>query len=220
MKNAWTVIGLIVVVLIGGSIVYSNSVSKSYDEGVDITIEHIKGNPEASVTLTEFSDFQCPACASWQPVLSDLMEQYGDEIRFEYKNFPLPIHNLARSAAYAAEAAGQQGMFFEYHDMLFENQSNWSNNPNSKADFINYAEQLGLDVEMFEKHMKSSLIKEKVDSNLAEGRSLNVNATPTLFLNGEKMTVTTFEDFYSQIELALNPQVEFNLPETPSSEIE
>ena len=120
MKNPWVIIGLITVVLFGGAIWYSSYVNEQNNEGVEI-MTHVKGNPNADVVLVEYSDLQCPACAAYHPVVKEVVEQYSDEIRFEYKHFPLPMHPYAIQAAVAAEAAGQQGMFFEFHDLLFEN---------------------------------------------------------------------------------------------------
>jgi len=94
--------------------------SNSNNEGIEL-IENIKGNSNASVTLVEYSDLQCPACAAFQPVVDQLMTDLGDDVKFQYKHFPLPIHQNALSAAIAAEAAGQQSKFFEFHDILFKN---------------------------------------------------------------------------------------------------
>lgn len=213
MKNPWVIVGLVAVVLFGGAIFLSNgSVSKS-NEGVVIT-ENIKGNSEASVVLTEYSDFQCPACAAFQPALDQVLAAYGDSIRFEYKHFPLPIHQFAINAAVAAEAAGQQGKFFEFHDALFANQNVWANATAPNALFVSYAEELGLDVEQFARQMKSSMLRDKVKDELAEGRVLQVTGTPTFYLNGEKMEINTYEDFILQVAAAVDPE---NVPETEST---
>lgn len=183
---------------------YSNYAAEANNEGVEI-LEHIEGNPDATVTLTEYSDFQCPACASFEPALEGVMEEYGDSIRFEYKHFPLPIHSSAMPAAVAAEAAAQQGKFFEYHDLLFTNQQAWSNSNTPNVLFIKYAEDLGLDVETFRRHMNAPILRDKVRDSVAEGRELQVTGTPTFFLNGEKMQYETFQDFIEQIALAVDP---------------
>lgn len=125
MKNPWVIVGIITVVLFGGAIFLSSHSTDKNNEGVEI-LEHVGANPEATVVLTEYSDFQCPACAAFQPVLDETLDLYGDSIRFEYKHFPLPIHKFATNAAIAAEAASQQGKFFEYGALLFENQTEWS----------------------------------------------------------------------------------------------
>lgn len=202
MKNAWVIIGIIAVALIGGSVVYSNNVAKTNNEGVSFT-PHIKGNAEAAVKLVEFSDFQCPACQSFQPILTQVLEEFGDGIAFEYKHFPLPIHALAEPAARAAEAAGQQDAFFAYHDKLFENQKTWSTSPNPTALFIGYAQELGLDVDTFRRHYNASVVRDKVKAEGSEARELGFTGTPTFLLNGQRMQITTFEDFYNQIKAAV-----------------
>jgi len=217
MKNPWVVIGVVAVVLIGGSVWYSGQVSKSYNEGVVLT-EHIKGNPNATVTLTEYSDFECPACKQFEPVVLEVLAQYGDGIKFEYKHFPLiQIHPYAEPAAWAAEAAGQQGKFFEFQELLFENQESWIP-PNSTPtrNFTQYAEELGLDIVQFNRQSRSSLIKDKVRGEYEEARGLGLTGTPTFFLNGQKMNITTYQDFKAQVAAAVNPSVEFGAGIVPS----
>lgn len=204
MKNPWTIIAVIAVVLIGGSIWYSGTVAEKNNEGITFA-PHIKGNPEATVTLAEYSDFQCPACASFHPVVVDILEEFGDQIAFEYKHFPLPIHPLAEPAARAAEAAGQQGKFFEFHDLLFINQRAWANSPNPMIFFKDFATELELDVEQFERQYSASAIRDKVRADASEARTLGLTGTPTFFLNGERMVIATYEDFYNQIAAAVNP---------------
>lgn len=204
-------IGVVVILLIGGSIWFADSEAKVNNEGVEIKTQ-VKGNSEGVITLVEYSDFQCPACASYQPTIERIMKDFGDSIRFEYKHFPLPIHNMAESAARAAEAAGQQGKFFEYHDMLFANQGVWSKMGNPAGVYTKYAEDLGLDLEKFNRHYNSSLLRDKVRSDAREAVQNKVTGTPTFFLNGQVMKITSFEDFYTQINQALNPEVDFALP--------
>ena len=204
MKNPWLIVGVIAVVLIGGSVWYSGTVSERNNEGVTFS-PNVKGNPEAVVTLTKYSDLQCPACASFVPVVNDILSEYGDSIRFEYKHFPLPIHNLAEPAARAAEAAGQQDAFFAYHDLLFENQATWSRNPNPTALFLQYAQELELDIEMFKRHMNASLVREKIQAEAREARELGLTGTPTFFLNGTRMTFATYDEFRNQIIAAVDP---------------
>jgi protein-disulfide isomerase len=204
MKNPWVIVGIITVLLFGGAIFYSNSQNEKSNEGIVVT-EQVKGNPEATVTLVEYSDFQCPACAAFQPVLKELMAAYGDKLRFEYQHYPLPIHNFSQQAAVAAEAAGQQGKFFEMHDKLFENQKEWSGSATPQAFFIKYAQDLGLDVELFKTHLKSSVLRDAVRDDLNKAKELSLTGTPTFFLNGQKMEIETFEDFISQVAFAVDP---------------
>lgn len=197
---------LVVVLLLGGSILYSQKAAEEANVGVVIE-PHIKGNPDASVTLTEYSDFQCPACGQYYPHLKEIVAVYGDNLRFEYKHFPLiTIHKNAVPAAKAAEAAGQQGKFWEMHDKLFENQTAWSNSANPQVYFVQFAEELGLDTALFKKHLGSSIIADTVNQGFEEARALGLSGTPTLFLNGEKMTVSSFDELRTQIEAAVNQQ--------------
>ena len=212
MKNPWVIIGVLMMVLIGGSVWYSNTVSGTYNEGVEVKT-HAKGGTDATVTLVEYSDFQCPACGAFQPILNEVLAQYGDKIKFEYKHYPLvQIHPFAEPAARAAEAAGQQGKFFEYADMLFAKQSEWTKGSNPTAFFTKYATELGLDLDLFAKHQKSSVLADNVKANMMEARGLGLTGTPSFYLNGVKMENASFDAFKAQIEAAVNPKVNFNLP--------
>ncbi len=199
-------------VLIGGAIWYSSSVSEQANEGVTVQT-HIKGNENAVVTLVEYSDFQCPACGAFQPTVNEVMAEFGDKVKFEYKHYPLvQIHPFAEPAARAAEAAGQQGKFFEYADMLFAKQNEWSKSTNPTGFFKRYAEELELDLEKFVQHQKSSLLQGNIKANMLEARELGLTGTPSFYLNGTKMEVSSFDEFKAKIAEAVNPQVNFNLP--------
>lgn len=212
VKNPWVIIGLIMVVLIGGSVWYSTKAAEKYNEGVEVKT-HIKGGENASVTLVEYSDFQCPACASFQPIVNEVLAKHGDNIKFEAKHYPLvQIHPFAEPAARAAEAAGQQGKFFEYADILFAKQAEWTKVSNPTGHFTRYASELGLDMDLFAKHQKSSVLADNVKANMQEARGLGLTGTPSFYLNGVKMNNATFEEFKAQIDAAVNPTVNFNLP--------
>ena len=216
IRNPWVIIGVITVVLIGGSIWYSTSLTTSYNEGVEVQ-EHVKGNPDAVVTVVEYSDFQCPACAQFAPIVDAMLMDYGDQVRFEYRHFPLiQIHPNAEAAARAAEAAGQQDKFFQYHDALFENQQEWGSAAIPGAFFTRYAEEMGLDMDAFKRHQRSSILQQNVRDHLNEARERGLTGTPTFFLNGERMNFQTYQEFSDQIRTALGIEVE----ETPEPEVE
>ena len=159
----------------------------------------IKGNEEADISLVEYSDFQCPACKQAYPVVEQIVENYGNQFSFEYRHYPLrSIHPNAQLAAQAAEAAGVQGKFWEMHDMLFDNQSEWSRSFNPTKNFKDYAEELGLNVDRFEFDLKSDEVIAKVDADEAEAQSLQLPGTPSFVVNGE---VSTFEDFMAMLDL-------------------
>ena len=147
------------------------------------TSAHVRGNPEAPVTLEEFADFQCPPCGQFAPFAEELLREYDSRLRVVFRNFPLPAHAHAREAALAAEAAGFQGKFWEMHDMLYREQPAWSAAPNARELFESYAGTLGLNLDQFKKDVDSDKTRERVDSDHALGDSLGVKVTPTLFIN-------------------------------------
>ena len=210
MKNKTiTYILSAVVLLIAGAWFWSSFAAQKYNEGVVIK-ENVKGNPTATVTLVEYSDFQCPACAGFQPLVKSALEQFGDNLRFEYKHFPLflanpNMHKNSVKAALAAEAAGQQGKFFEYSDKLFENQKEWENLAVPEPVFVKYAAELDLDTEQFKRQMKSSILRDRIYREFREGAGKNITGTPTFFLNGRKMVFNSVEGFTGQIMNAINP---------------
>ena len=150
--------------------------------------EWSKGNPDALITLIEYSDFQCPACAIYYPMVNKLAEEMGEDVQIIYRHYPLSsIHPQAELAARAAEAAGQQDTFWTMHDKLFAGQSAWSNQSDAKEIFIGYARELELDIEQFKSDIDNSDIKDAVKDDQRSGNQALVEGTPTLFLNGEKI---------------------------------
>lgn len=202
-KHTWKIVLGAVVLLMGGSFLLSYWSGSQANEGV-VLEEHIKGNKDAAVTLTEYADFQCPACAQFHPIVKSVETQYGDRVAIEFKHMPLStIHPYALPAAKAAEAAGVQGKFFEMHDKLFENQTAWSQSGTPQVFFNQYAEELGLDVELFKQHMRASLVEDKIKTDFEEARSLGFTGTPSFMLNGETLKFETFDEFFGAIEAAL-----------------
>jgi protein-disulfide isomerase len=148
---------------------------------------HIRGNPEAAVTLEEFGDFECPNCANLATFLDELIKEYHPRVRLIFRNFPLPMHQSARDAALAAEAAGLQDRYWEMHDMLFREQAVWSSATDAGILFDTYAETIGLDLNRFRKDVKSDLVRERLESDQARARSLGVKTAPTLFVDKREM---------------------------------
>lgn len=219
-KSSLVIIAVSFIVLLGGALVYSAVKGGTTDEAVTLA-EKVKGNPEATVVLSEYSDFQCPACAKFTPILKEIMDTYGDQIRFEYHHFPLiSIHPSAELAARVSEAAGAQGKFWEMHDLLFERQTSWSQNINPKNLFTSYAEELGLDIDKFNRDLNSKTVREAVQNDMREGRTLLINATPTFYLNGEKIEITTYDNFKKQIEVAIGVTAPDDTTETPATDVE
>src|SRR6266568_2127442 len=146
---------------------------------------HVRGNPDAPVTVEEFGDFQCPPCGSFAGFIDGLVKEYDSRLRIVFRNFPLPGHEHAREAALAAEAAGLQSRFWEMHDVLYREQAVWSKAPNARELFESYAGTIGLNLDQFRKDIDSEKVRERVDSDHARGDSLGVKVTPTLFINNQ-----------------------------------
>jgi protein-disulfide isomerase len=160
-----------------------------------------KGNPNASVTVVEFTDFQCPSCAQTHPVLERLMSEMGDRVRFVVRDFPLTQHANAFKAAEAAEAAREQGKYWDFVAILFRNQSALET-PKLKE----YATALGLDRAKFDAALDGGKFADSVRRDLLDGQKLGVNATPTIYVNGKRMSDRTYEALKAAIEDALrNP---------------
>lgn len=140
----------------------------------------------AKVTLVKYSDYQCPGCRAFWQFDQELKKEFGDDVKVILKHFPLSSHPYAHVAARSAEAARKQGKFQEMNDMIFEGQPVWSRG-NAEAIFIGYAEDIGLDVEMFKDDMNSAEMNRIVMADRSQGRDLGVNSTPTYFINGEQL---------------------------------
>lgn len=168
---------------------------------VDVPVEGspASGPEDARITLVEFSDFQCPFCARVNGVLKKIRENHKAEIRFVFKNMPLrSIHPQAVPAAMAALAAGEQGKFWEYRDMLFSKQQEWSNG-GAEAWFAKYAETLGLDVEKFKNDMNDEKIRGRVKEDEKLASKLGVRATPTFYVNGARVQGARDYDYFEKV---------------------
>jgi protein-disulfide isomerase len=157
-----------------------------------------KGNANAAVTIVEFTDFQCPSCAQQHPVLERIVSEFGDRVRLVVRDFPLSQHADAPKAAEAAEAAREQGKYWEYIALLFRNQSALEVNKLKQ-----YATELGLDRTRFDAALDSSKFAEKVERDLVDGQRLGVNGTPTFYVNGKRVTDRSYEALKATIEAAL-----------------
>lgn len=169
--------------------------------------DHYKGEGKKGVTLIEYGDFECPACYGFFPELKKIEQKYGDDITVIFRHNPLSrIHPNATAAHRAAEAAARQGKFWEMHDLLYQNQPSWSREQSglTTADaakrFEDYAQQLGLDMDKFRADVQSEDIFNYIDSHLDSGVKLGVDSTPTIFLNGEKLTFRRFDEISAAID--------------------
>lgn len=173
-------------------------------------LDHETGPENAKITLVEYSDFQCPACAAFYPIVKQLLEEpeLKDTIRFAYRSFPLTaIHKNAQLAAQAAESAAMQGKFWQFHDRLFEQQQSWAglSETGARGVFLEHANAERLDVEKFKRDIDSSAVISRVKEQVASGVSAGVNSTPSFFVNGKKMPQPNSYDAFKQYVMnALN----------------
>ena len=185
---------------LGAAALYKNSSSNGLPipgPGVEAT-DQTRGN--GKTVLMEFSDYQCPACKAYYPLVEQLVKDEGDNITFVYRNFPLPQHGNAMTSARAAEAAGRQGKFWEMHNKIFENQDAWAEKNSSDAAVIfqDYAKNLGLDLTRFNADYNDKTIQVKILNDYKSGVNLNVQGTPTFFVNGKKINNPTSLDGFKQ----------------------
>jgi protein-disulfide isomerase len=206
-KKFLIVLGVAILAL-GGIFVYSSSKSEKTDTGTVGTVtNHSTGKLDSKVEVLEYADFQCPACGQFFPLVNAVKEQYKDRVKFTYRHFPLDsIHQNARAAARAAEAASQQGKFWEMHDLLYQNQQAWESTSDPLTVFTGYASQLALDTEAFKAYYVSESANASINADLKEGQSKGVNGTPTFFIAGVKVEnddLSTLEKFSAEIDKAL-----------------
>lgn len=140
------------------------------------------------VVLEEYGDYQCPPCGMLYPVLKEIEHEYGDQLRVVFRHFPLTkIHKHAMMAAQAAEAARNQGKFWEMHDRLYRNQNTWKDLPDGRSIFIGYAREIGLNVERFSREMDSPEVQQRITSDMQRGSGVGVTGTPTVFIEGQML---------------------------------
>ena len=178
--------------------------TKPVDAGVLVRSDSNKiATDSAKVTVVEFGDYQCPACRIAQPVVKKILSDYAGKINFVFRNFPLPQHQIALLAAESAEAAGEQGKYWEMNDKLYETQEDWSGSNDALNKFAGFATDLKLDVEKFKKSVQENKFADKIQKDSADGNSLGVNSTPTFYVNGIKLNSFSYENFKSKIEANL-----------------
>jgi len=197
------ILGGIIIVLALGLLVFGGPITGFYllgspfdDAPTGNDGRPFKGTSDAKIVVIEYSDFQCPACGAAYEPTKKVINEFQDQIRFEYRHFPLNYHTFAFKAAVAAEAAGDQGKFWEYHDKLYENQDKLL-----RDDLIRYAEELDLDIEKFTATLDGTEKNSLIEADLAEGQKTGVDATPTFYVNGKKL------DNWGQLKEAIQAEM-------------
>lgn len=217
MKNLKIIIGIVVAIVVvfllakGG---YKNTEDKveTSNTGQTSALEirandWVSGTSTAKVTLVEYLDFECEACGAYYPITTKLKEEYKDDMRLVIRYFPLPGHKNSRTAAHAVEAAGKQGKFWEMYDILFTKQSEWGEQQVANQDqFEKYAVEAGVpNLDQWKKDVASDEVKKRVEDSYKEAVSLNLQGTPSFFLDGKRIeNPKGYESFKLLIEKAKN----------------
>lgn len=170
-------------------------IAVDFSADIDTAGSPFLGSVDAPVELVEFSDFECPFCKTADQLLADVLLEYPEKVKIVFKHFPLAIHKNARSAAMAAIAAHQQGKFWQYHDLLFEN---------SKAlrydKFLAFATELQLDMTRFNNDLVSAEVRQKLEKDIKDGQDAGVTGTPAIFINGRRLKKRDSEHIKKMIE--------------------
>jgi protein-disulfide isomerase len=166
---------------------------------------HFRGPENAEVTLVEFGDYQCPSCGAYHPFVKEILNRYPKQVRLEFHHFPLiSIHPNSMAASKAAEAAGEQGHYWEMHDALFEYQNQWAAAPDPKPIFTAIANRIGINGTILVQTMDSPRLQERVLQDVQRGDAASIQAVPTFFINGQQVHIKlSMEDFVQVIEAHL-----------------
>lgn len=204
-KQFWGVIAVIILLFVG---IFVLSGSKSGDSGSNSKssakqlTNHTKGAGTTGVKLVEYGDFQCPYCEQYSTTVDSVVQEYGDKITFQFRNFPLTsLHQNAFAAARAAEAADLQGKYWEMHDALYlaSNWQDWSESKSPTKLFESYAEQIGLNATQFKKDFGSTKVNDRINADLSEGNKLGITGTPTFYVDGKQVTINNTPDSFKKV---------------------
>ena len=199
-KWIFIAIGVVSLFIVGIAVISTSNSQKPEQVASNDLLKkdsQVLGSQDAKVTIVEFADFQCPACGTVHSIVKQVTKEYGDKILFAYRHFPIiSSHQYALKAAEASEAAGEQGKFWDYYDILYDNQENLKT-----EDLIRYAKRLNLDMDKFKHTLDSGKYKDKITADMDAGDKFGVGATPTFFINGTKYQgVLSFDKFKSIID--------------------
>ena len=150
--------------------------------------DHVRGAPDAELTMTMYADFQCPACLTEAQLIAQAWPRIQNDVRVVFRHFPLDSHRHAFLAARYAEAAGRQGRFWDMHDILFARQQDWALLEDAQQVFSSYALELGLDMERLMQDLDAEPVLDKIRADQRGGLRAGVRGTPSLFFNGEMVS--------------------------------
>lgn len=223
-KEKYTAVLIVVFVLVvaligGGLLLKSKRVIDSLDEENEAVVETTEEDPAADVvvTLEEFCDYQSQPCAELGSTLKKLKQEYGNNLNLVFRNLPLPGNKNALTAAQAAEAARMQSRFWEMHDLLYAKQSEWKDEENSREKFLQFARELGIDVERFTRDMASEQVRLRLEADKDAALALSLQETPAILIDGRRLKTDamTADGIREGIELMLTRGAENSPAPTP-----
>lgn len=207
---SWLAFIIIIALIVWGLIAAQNKAAREAQAillptDIATSTDHIRGSLTAPVTLVEYGDFQCPACAAYYPIVEKVLADEGpDAVRFVFRHFPLTQHPNGIPAGKASEAASNQGKFWEMYNVLYEKQSEWSTVTDAKTLFIGYAKSIGLDEKKFLADYDLPVLMSKITNDYKGGVKAGINSTPTFFINGKQIkNPQGYDDFKKLIDNAL-----------------
>jgi len=237
-KRTWIIFAVVVVGLFAGLIIFSgnskidvskinpNDIQKASKQNGEIA-DHVFGVQNSKVVLIEYGDYECPYCDEAYSPIKSVVTQYENQISFVFRNFPLTtLHPDALAGAGAAEAAGLQGKYWDYHDLLYANQSDWDSLSGDQLTnvFVSFAKQLGLNSSKFEADLSATSVTQKISFDQALGGKLGIDSTPSFYLDGTSLNGTVenqiVQDNTTGLIQAINAELKKNniaLPTTTSS---
>lgn len=215
MNNETKILGGIllgsIVLIVGAVFLLSRNQAavQKTDQGLVYQMDYSKGEKigtdSAKVKLVVFSDYQCPACGAAEPTVEKVREATtSGNFQLIHRNFPLPQHLNAKPAANLAAYAATKGKFWAANDKLFATQKEWENLPDPTDYLVNLAKGLGLNETEARDAIKGQKFASLIQDDINDGNSLNVNATPTFFVNGRKLNLTSFSDLENEVNQELS----------------
>jgi protein-disulfide isomerase len=193
-----------VVVVLGAIFIVTNHSNKSNDASTSNSNQpthHVEGKGADGITLLEYGDYECPYCGEYYPIVKQIATLYNQDIYFQFRNLPLTeIHPNAFAGARAAEAASLQGQFWQMHDVLYQNQDQWVPATNPETYFVQYAQQLGLNIATFKTDYASNQVDDSITADMDAFNATGAEeATPTFFLDNTQISpqesVASFEQY-------------------------
>ncbi|MDP3920329.1 MAG: thioredoxin domain-containing protein [Candidatus Omnitrophota bacterium] len=187
MNKRYLIGGALVVLTIVGVVLFlKKQPAMEAIAGANYSAAKSIGRQGALIHMLEFSDFQCPACRAAQPTVKEAVRLYGNDMRVDFRHYPLSGHKWSALAHQSAECAAKQYRFWGYHDRLFDDQALWSKSDDPTAIFLGYAKAMGLDLEGFAQCLADETVRDSILEEKAQGNDLKVSSTPTFFVNGER----------------------------------